>query len=100
MPKIKVADADFKGYFLKNDKNFEDYVKKQKVEKGKESIFSKKSHKKVEIPKNYFAFQKEQIQDNTESTAKFKREGRFQPKQNERLDENKRKFVYNTNIKI
>ena len=34
LPKIKVADTDFKGYFFKNDKNFDDYVKQQKAKKG------------------------------------------------------------------
>ena len=47
LPKIKVADTDFKGYFFKNDKNFEDYVNKQKGKNTKEPIFSKKSHQKV-----------------------------------------------------
>ena len=58
LPKIKVADTDFKGYFFKNDKNFDDYVKQQKMKKGNEPLFNKKSHQRIEIPKNYFGFQK------------------------------------------
>ena len=57
LPQMKVEETDFKGLFFKSEKNFDDYIKRQKNYK-KIDTNPKRKKPKLDMVTKYFAFPK------------------------------------------